>query len=475
MSTPRFWGFIRLNAKTELVRTMLSRSKQAPLHVTTGSVIRDAVVLNSVLDEFHRVQTLHVAVAVDTLATVKNAPATAPKLQQLSLSVALNGSTVHVPSSLFNTCHLPALSSLKITSYDVLWDSPVFARSLTHLTCRHNASGRDRARMSDVVKMLAGLPLLESLCMENTLPEPMQVSAPRTLPKPHTSASLLHLRSLDLREPVARCHDFIQAVEYPSKTKVVIDSSLSHDPSVDVDALSRYIAQRASRFDVDPTGAPQYLRVLSLHFLRKSTKLVGQNTIPSAADRTSSKKPNILRSPSVNINFCVASPTAGFAMLSVLDLSKVTVLCIKASGRVIWDRLAEASDRMPQVRGLAISSSTSNGLDKHIPSSLATASKSGSGETVIRVPFPHLQALSLKQVLFREDFEDEDDGVLSLYRRMLALRKDAGKMVETLVLESCANIGEDDLQRLRGLVGQVVCNLDEVTQVERSQSDYPYY
>lgn len=455
LRSPRVWSNLFLMSNTDCLKELIARSKNAPLHITTGHYA-SRVNLDLALDQLHRIHTLQLFLDVKRPEMSVSPPFNAPELRHLELVDLYPASPQTITLPFEYDCDLPKLKRLDTRSYALClsWTSTIFKSTITHLFLQHTLPST--STLDETLEALAGMPNLKSLQLRDVLPSLFHGSA--------RNVHLPHLELLDLIETCKSCSPLLQHVTYPptAKLRIELSSPLSRS---DVTELSSQIATKLS--DPHSSGAS----VRSLLITNADFDIVAAWREHLTATEIIPDRPE---NADVELELDLQNSRHYEAILkqilSPLPLSNVHTIGL-VSGATFSSCWKTFSRSMPSVQELGVSSTNSEESQMVLRLLVVRSPKPDSPAPPPL--FPRLNVLLLSGMWFCEDAYDEDPAVLRLLRKMLRSRQLSKRTsrIEELVLKNTINLDETDVEDIHKLVGKVTWDPDDVRWVGFTDSE----
>ncbi|KAJ7765442.1 hypothetical protein DFH07DRAFT_810614 [Mycena maculata] len=222
LSCPNLWSF-PVFSQPKWADEMLKRSKMAPLTIKADMTYMTPRMVNTVhssLVQISRIGELDVKTGSRSVPEILNLTDTAPYLHSLSLASPGFSQAEHftLPDKFLNG-EAPRLRKLELTRFFLPWDSPLMA-NLVHLKI-HNPGPTARPSMTEFVQALERMPLLETLELDNALPE--IAAGVSTVSMASSRTALKHLKRLAIANVSAlECADVLNHLSYPPTTSTRI-------------------------------------------------------------------------------------------------------------------------------------------------------------------------------------------------------------------------------------------------------------
>ncbi|KAH8100266.1 hypothetical protein BXZ70DRAFT_938769 [Cristinia sonorae] len=440
LNTPLLWSVISVRPgpqKHERLKAFIERSQKVPLHIDTDEYSIDKKSILLILPEFARAERLHLCTPLDIYSKINSAfPSSCPLLKYLHISG--RGKSSKIPF-FFDTCAVPALEHLSVADdYLPQWDKlPVQLKSLTvkaHIS-------PESLSIHDLAAAIGRLQSLEVLSLTGILPRhpTSRVDLPIALPRLkvlNISGSLLHSSAL-----------LLEHFTLPISTRI----SISPDVPFDYNELGEPFLSRLSR------AVPGLSRTLRTSLNGEDHPGVEKVVIDKDAVRFFDCLTN---TPKLAINIHYNSRLSGnYALLdrtvSDLPLQDIKELHIfrthsLAGSEPIWTKLL---DRMLSLTSLRIinvfhCSRCGYGLSHNDVAWLISPKASPSRDGIV---LPKLERVVLSKVKFRDAGPEDDNSFVDLVREALRGREEKGCGVRELEFSSCSNMGERDVEYLKGV------------------------
>ncbi|KDQ51402.1 hypothetical protein JAAARDRAFT_199227 [Jaapia argillacea MUCL 33604] len=475
----------------------------APLHVkfTTRTAARSPRPLPQIrlaLEHMSHIRTLVLELPTSDLRTL-SLSSPAPLLNTFTLFNWATHDPFPIPDDIFSLV-TPSLRQLDLTGCTPSWNSPMFNR-LTLLRVKPAESGKPT--FTRLLEILSGNPQLESLTLINCLSPPSSDSHPRD-----PAVLLPMLTTLHLEDEALGCSRLLTSLSVPPTTAFKLSSfasASSHFASlfasiknlgISIPVLCLEISSSWSR--VTLTG---YDHPLSASHLMPEEISTTESDINLYSDQT----------PHIEICLGLSQLTPGLAEViltegcSVMDLTRLEEIIaqnpistslgmvVESSWRGLFKKwqgvrtLTVVGSRCPEVlAALRNVQRDKTGLETVGPggSAMTTADSSSSPNpapdtgTGNPIPLPNLSTLSIKDADLEEFFNSRSScgpaSYLDLLVKSLRWRKKNGKRVETLVLEMCKHIDQDDVDRIGKNVGNVDWDGQDCAGDESEEEDHSY-
>ncbi|KAK7692384.1 hypothetical protein QCA50_004009 [Cerrena zonata] len=217
---PSLWSQVEIyGPETEHLNELLVRSKGASLTVHANIYIpRDQGGVKKVLTEIERIESLQISASHTTFANMfSTQPISAPRLKRVILKNPFASVDETVP--FLSECRMPSLQAVQLYNFPITFTHPFFAPTLTHLILvAFDGIHPSPPRLSDLMHMLAGMPLLQHLEYASEL-----IDDDLAL----QNIALVHLRSLELSTNLSRhLPTFVKLLDQlsiPTTAKALLD------------------------------------------------------------------------------------------------------------------------------------------------------------------------------------------------------------------------------------------------------------
>ncbi|KAJ7836527.1 hypothetical protein B0H13DRAFT_2106817 [Mycena leptocephala] len=252
LGCPSLWSF-PIFSQPKWADEMLKRSKMAPLTVKADLTYMTPRMVNTVhssLGQISRIGELDVRTGSRSVPEILNLTHTAPYLHSLSLASPGYAQEEHftLPDTFLNG-DAPRLRKLELTRFFLPWDSPLLS-NLFHLKIQ-NPGPTARPSMTELIEALERMPLLETLELDNALP---QLSADvSSLSVPTARTALSHLKRIVIANVSAlECADTLNHLSFDGssptmKISCVAENSTLADFSALISALSNVQSAATTR------------------------------------------------------------------------------------------------------------------------------------------------------------------------------------------------------------------------------------
>lgn len=446
LHSPRVWSHLCLNSNTDCLKEIIARSKEAPLHVTTGWAVPKGN-LDLVWSQLYRIHTLQLQLDISRPEITIPSPFNAPELRCLEVTDKhwKYPHTKPIPSE---DWHLPKLQRVKTHCYTFLlpWTGAMFRSPITHLSLYQPIPST--STLEETLEALAGMPNLQSLELHKVLP-PLFHGAGR-------NAHLPHLKLLDLTDTCKGCSRLLKHLSFPPTATLQICLS-GPFPKSDIIQLSAQIAATISHSDSAGPG------IRSLLLMGDDYDLVTtwRKQLPVTEVVSDYLKGGDIAF-SVNLpNYRPSFDSVLKPVLAPFPLSNVLTLRFRAgeTSALSWALLSHS---MPNLRELGVSCHRSQ-AEKSQEVLHLLAVRSPKPDSPVPPPlFPHINVLLLSGLKFCDDAYEDDPIIIRFMRRMLRSRKLAGHTIEELILQDATNLVEADVEDFKKLVGKVTWDPDDV-------------
>ncbi|KAI0750593.1 hypothetical protein BC629DRAFT_1598851 [Irpex lacteus] len=455
LRAPQLWSTIWITGRTECLKEMISRSKQAPLAIKADKVhgLRWEG-LEIVMRELPRI------VSFDARMPPRLAQSgytsDAPKLRELVLQTAdlhdvLSLGTLQLQDH-FATCDLPSLERLELYSYQIPWRSKLLKTTLKHLTLHSlQAHSYGLNDIEEIMQILGTLPLLESLSLRSCLPTP-PVNHP-----PTDIVELPNLRSLRLHATVTACRTFLQRVSIPSNTSMIIDAH--NDGRAELNVLVETIREWAERTSHDDDGDARFpvLRSIDVRYSNYSRTLQ-MRAWPTFHDlHEMLMRPKTLPEPFIDITLRYPSTVSPFTLFRAVPTASLESLLLLGESGVGRSDKAEwqgVFEQLPELRELGLGELGKDHLhqilDYRIPCEQEPSTVNGKRpRRKKQYCLPHLEVLKVA------NFEGDTDAFLARLKKSLIARKKASLGLKTLIIRCCGRLVQEDVDGLKKYVGKL--------------------
>lgn len=454
LRTPRLWSYISLGGNIEMMLEMFGRAKETPLHVDIyGYKATTTEVVGLAFAHIHHTAVLRLRDYEPAIGD-NSFPLLAPILGRLELST----DDAHSPiANMIRNCRMPELFHLDICSPASLfpWSHPVFQNSLTYLTF-DNTNSRMSIRLEEVLGALNGMPNLKLVDFNDMLNHP---SSLRTCSTIHLS----QLEVLRLRGSCEGCVPFLQHITYPCTTRLSISITRASEDKFMPANLCHEISSKLRHG----------LTLRSLYAMKLSnadgggvmawTKQIPAVSFEAKAAESEDSHP-ILRiafapgCEEVDTTSCFLN-----LILNSLPLSAIHTLSLDR----VTSSYTPFSSHMPNIEELRYSW---KGPCKSQPRDL---------EHLLMPEFPphgpqlpRLRIMVLVGIaLYRSSAHVEDDEIVRDFCETLEYRKDAGHIIEELILERATNVDQSAVDAIGRTVGKVVWDPNSVEWTSGSRSN----
>lgn len=441
LHTPRLWSHIHLRRNLAFMREVLARSKEAPLRVNVDlSRYETPEVVELAFAHLHHTAVLQLRQGFGKAIANISFPLFAPVLGRLELSTDDPESPV---ANMVQNCRMPELFHLDIRSPAFLfpWSHPIFQNSLTHLTFSN--TGRETSTaLHEVLKVLSDMPNLKFVDFDRVLVPPSQSS--------HSACTTIHLPQLEvlrLRGLCEGCTPFLQHIAYPCTTRLYITVTRASDDLFVV--LCREIASKLRSCD---------LTLRSLFITPSSDDhgvIAWTEQIPAVSLKIRAAESGedgsilrIARTSECDISFEFLTP-----ILQILSLSTIHTLSLDQD--MLDLNREELFGAMPNIEELSIICEDSYQIQRQIPALLTVSTAT--------TPLSRLRILILVCIALHRSSEDvQNNELVEDFCEMFKSRKDAGHMIEELVLEQATNVDQSGVDAISRTVGKVVWDSDRV-------------
>ncbi|KAJ4469563.1 hypothetical protein J3R30DRAFT_3304062, partial [Lentinula aciculospora] len=498
LSCPALWSKPEFT-KTEWAYEMIRRSKMAPLiiEVTPNNWITPRVVdaVSEGLKHLPRINEIHLSVSrenMDKLLSGINHPA--PFLRTLFLDISRNDPYYHsraepyiLPGD-FLGGDASRLSHIELTRCHLRWDSSLL-RNISFLKV-HNP-GPPAPTLDQFIDALAGMPQLEVLDLENTLP-----GTPLTKATERPGVTLLRLRKLRTVGALNECAIFLEHVVLPPNATIHIvakcgDAPESGSPTLQLihDVCQHLPVVREMASSKSSTNCPP-IKSLLVH----STG-IGSGVVVEAWN-------------SMTFNSFACAPSVGWLKLEFswqragdkqlhnevvvavcrpLPLTHLRNLHVRNvyHDSVSSPTFARTFGTLPKVNSLTVEGSSAyelvDALNQHTGSKSTSLTGVASSSTSIPSPsrptlaFPALRTLKLLEADFDRDHEAYNT-LLQPLINCLMQRYEHKSEIQKLILERCTHLTLQDVGKLEEVVAdvdwdQIECGYSE-TEDEDMDDEY---
>ncbi|KAJ3890996.1 hypothetical protein GG344DRAFT_77325 [Lentinula edodes] len=494
LSCPTLWSKPEFT-KTEWAYEMIRRSKMAPLtiEVTSNYWLTPRVVdaVSEGLKHLPRINELHLSASrdnMDKLLSGINSPA--PFLRTLYLDIGRSDYYYHsraepyiLPED-FLGGDASRLSHIELTRCHLRWDSSLL-RNISFLKV-HNP-GPPAPTLDQFIGALSGMPQLEILDLENTLPG---TSDTEHTEKP--GVSLPRLRKLRTVGSLQECAIFLEHVVVPSNATIHIMAKCSDipdegSPTIQLihDVCQRLPVARETATTSSATNSP-LIKSLLVQSMGIGSGLIVEawNSVAKSRPTTNALTP----SREISLNPLATAPSVGWlkleftwqsAVLRQIHNDVVVAICRPlplAQLRHLHIRngyqdsvnsptFARTFGTLPKVNSLTVEGTSTyefvDALNYHTGSQSATgynglASSSSSNPNPGRptLAFPALRTLKLLEADFDRDHEAENT-LLEPLMDCLMHRYEHKSEIHKLILERCSHLNSEDVAELEGIVADV--------------------
>ncbi|KAG2021078.1 hypothetical protein CC2G_006342 [Coprinopsis cinerea AmutBmut pab1-1] len=211
LNSPRLWSTIDL-CKPTFARAFVDRSQAAPLSIISNSPLK--VDVECLTPHAGRIHSIDVRLFPYDMAKLFEAiHFRTDNITNLTLQLS------PLSPGLFLDISLPSVRRLVLSCVAVRWET---CRQLTHLSIRGLDSDLSPT-LSSLYSIFLNSPYLEYVRLESIIPADIGETLPDTV------APLIHLRALILSAPPAVISSIIHGVEFTSRTRVQLYTSLSED------------------------------------------------------------------------------------------------------------------------------------------------------------------------------------------------------------------------------------------------------
>ena len=343
-----------------------------------------------------------------------------------------------MPDSIFAR-HSHTLRLLELTFCNVSWPSLLCLSSLTHLKLCHPATG---PTMAQVLALLRGLPMLETLILDQSLPAHNDTDA--TSPRHF----LPNLHTLTLGGRLESCSNVLKHITYPITTIATFncDTLRENLPFTHfIQTAHSAIKYERDNHIIHSLCYAETFRCFVLKFFvvcRSSTPLPDQ-------------KPqfNVSRSrhddPQIPFTEFIHSSVAALSLVEVQALYLSMLRC--SSAQINWSEIFQL---LPKISALYL---------RNFPSGLMEILSQNKNETTRPRPLSlaHLRSLWLTGTYFSRES-------LQSLLACLQSRAQVGLAIQELHLKDCWYLYEQDVEEMKGLVHDV-----DWDEVEQEEDEYP--
>jgi hypothetical protein len=477
LSCPALWSKPEFT-KTEWAYEMIRRSKMAPLTIQVSSNywltprVVDAV--SEGLKHLSRISEINLAASrdnMDKLLSSINHPA--PFLRTLFLDIGRSDYYYHSRSEPyilpedFLSGDAPRLSHIELVRCHLRWDSPLLA-NLSYLKVNH--PGPPAPTLDQLISALAGMPQLEILDLENTLPTSTNTES---IQKPEVG--LPRLRKLRAVGALDECAIFFDHVSVPSSATIHVVARCFESPSQTL-GLVNAMSQRL------PVARDSGQNVPAIKSLMVQSVGIGTGIVVEAWNSSSNSKnkssvviPSSERAVTLNT---FASPTSiGWlklefswqatvkkqlhddvvvAVCDPLPLAQLRTLHVRNWYHESVDSptFAKMFGSLPKVNTLTVEGNSAYGFVNALSQARIPDGMSSSSPSRPALPFPALRTLKLLDA----DFDCDRDGENTLLPPLmdcLMQRYELKAEIHKLVLERCTHLTSDDVVDLEEIVADV--------------------
>lgn len=462
LAYPSLWSHIATSRPYE-AREFLLRSKAAPLKVAVDFadlfVDKHAPDTESlthlVLEELPRIRELEIRVTVSTFQrldgylTLLNI--SAPRLEKLGFHCSPRYSGNLLPTSLLLGCY-PALRSLSLSRHWTSWDSPIF-HGLSELHLSH-IPPMFRPCVSELLSILRSCPALEDLHLEAAGPEnDRSASAPSA-----SSVNLPFLRQLNLAMDASSCADLLHRLILPAEVAWTIacplyPMNLNINPHI-----------------VVPRKAHEAMTCKSLC----ATFSVGHMDVRAWVCSVS--RPGLLTQTSLSLGLPGFHFDALGALIEASHWSEATLFRVELINRgggfgceAYWSKVLAAVPNLRTLKVINASAIQDAQTEEGLMKALMAPSTSGMLKTYL---CPNLSRLKLVKFTFSSCRPSS----MEVLQDCLNLRKKHHMPLKELELGECIGLVSEDIQRLKGSVGEVSWDGVEAEEdVVDDQYEQEYY
>ncbi|KAJ7504369.1 hypothetical protein B0H11DRAFT_1710232, partial [Mycena galericulata] len=222
LGCPNLWSF-PVFSQPKWADEMLKRSKMAPLTIKADLTYMTPKMVSTVhssLVQISRIGELDVRTGSRSVPEILNLTGARCCANNLAFHRQLTFSWQHftLPDKFLNG-EAPRLRRLELTRFFLPWDSPLMS-NLIHLKI-HHPGPTARPSMTDFIDALDRMPLLETLELDNALPEIAEDVT--TVSAPTTRTALKHLKRISIGNVSAlECADALNHLSYPTSTSMKI-------------------------------------------------------------------------------------------------------------------------------------------------------------------------------------------------------------------------------------------------------------
>lgn len=215
-ASPRLWCRLKIqeSSSPSYVRQLLSLSQTQPLYIILKrghGWRRSFGVFEAIISNLSRIRSLELGWCTEEHLQ-RIAPTRASLLKKLALELALpSGRTI----AELEACDIPYLEHLTIQGYALRWDSKLLRPTLTQLSL-NQPKGLPGHSLSNVLDVLATLPLLQYLELKNALP-----ITPQGVP-PAQTVHFPRLRDIWLEADSAVTAQFLRHTIFPTSVSMVL-------------------------------------------------------------------------------------------------------------------------------------------------------------------------------------------------------------------------------------------------------------
>lgn len=460
LSSPRVWSYVRFTSSLHCMREILSRSKQAPLHLdfVHSNFDYGTPLLDLLFAHMHRAISISLSIYLLLARDSTKLPRALPWVTEFSLLKLEWYEDGARAEDAFNPCDMPRLSCLTVNGHYMTWTHPIFKQgSLTQLKVFRSAPPSNTV-FKDLLEVLRGTPSLEQLTLDHTLGP--SVSGSQTV----DVVLLTRLRLLSLTDHPSSCAQLLHHLSLPPTVSIHIDID-----SVVTDAPCAAALGKAIASKIDVCGDLEVedrlcIRSFALNHSASETCIQGFSDDLGIALLRNGSHVSTRAKPWVEVVLHGDTRLViGCALCATLPFSTVQTLYVETS----TDRLP-VTDLSAMAKGMA--DVHTFGIDYRnydrsitIPELLSEQTSASHSSSAEQLLFPHLVNLELSNIKFCFDPDcPEDDEVVSGFHEMLALRADAGAKVQKLHLHSSVNMFRRDVEKLKEVVGEVIWDPQDV-------------
>ncbi|KAJ3721143.1 hypothetical protein C8R42DRAFT_669943 [Lentinula raphanica] len=519
LNCPALWSKPEFT-RTEWAHEMIKRSKMAPLTIEVNSNIwltpRVLDAVSEGLKHLPRIHEIRLSASRDNMVKLLgDVNRAAPFLRTLTLDVGRNDYHYH---PLTEPCMLPddflagdasRLSHVELTRCHLSWDSTLF-QNVNISFLKVHSPGAPAPTLDQFIGALIGMPQLEVLDLENTLPAS---SVTGSIEKP--GVSLPRLRRLRTVGTIDECAIFLQHVVVPPNTIVHLVAKCKDVPEVGSPTLQlvhdvcqhlpvvREIASTSKHSSapliksllVQSSGPGDGVLIEAWSTVPK-TKLIH----PALYPRDITFSPASVGWLKVelswrHVHFRQCHDEVIQALCRPLPLAQLRNLhikrgCFDDSFDVSSATISSTFGTLPKINSVtiegdnaysfvgALTTQVANSEGSAGPSGSSSSSRSGPSSGRPTLAFPALRNLKLLDVDFDRASNDiNDNGLMEPLMDCLMQRYEYKAEIHKLILERCSHFLSDDVGMLEEIVADV--EWDEIetgySDEEEEEEDMDYY